>query len=329
VRRCPRANCRKHENKTVPSLIGSIIDGRYEVISILGTGAMGTVWLAVHLHTGHRVAVKVLERAVGAAERAYLHELRATSLADSAHTVAVLGGGAMEDGRFFIVMELVEGQSFAEVLERHKKDGVTLPYKRVAQVCAQVCAALSCAHRLGVVHQDLKPSNIMLTERDGDSWYVKVLDFGFAKLFVDGTAQTLTGRGFAAGTPAYIAPEQLEVDADLDGRADLYSLGIILFEALARRMPFDGDSPVEIARARLDRVPPSLRDLRPDLPRDLCDLVDRLLLRDASRRPKDAEEVRRALLDLRTRSEPSILDFRNGAQKPRRLSTFRRIFGLL
>jgi serine/threonine-protein kinase len=313
----------------VVSRVGQLIDGRYEVVSILGSGSMSTVWMALHNHTGRRVAVKVMERSVGGAHASWLNELRATAKADSAHSAEIIDGGSLPCGRFFLTMELVEGQSLEDILHAYRLHRSPLPYRSAVHIGAQICSALACAHRLGVVHQDLKPSNVIIMERSDDPEFVKVLDFGVASICGGRKERSGAAEPYAVGTAAYMAPEQLRLDSNVDARADLYALGVMLFEALTAELPFSGASPEQMAQARLERLPRPCAQLRPDLPPALCRLVDSLLHPDPSRRPESADAVRAALNAILIRPPTSILDFRHGLPKPERPRSFwGRLLGL-
>lgn len=329
TRECATRRCARTGERLVDSRLGQILDDRYEVISILGRGSWSTVWMAVNQRTGDRCAVKLIERAVGGEQEAWKHELRATLRAASIHSAEVMDAGLSEDGRFYIVMELVDGQPLDAVFSSYQRQRTPLPYRSVVHIATQICQALAPAHRVGIIHQDLKPANVILTTRDGDEEFVKVLDFGVARLLNPGPGDTgASGTGHqpsiratvSFGTPAYMAPEQVIAGGDVDERADLYSLGIMVYEALAGRLPFIADDPSELAQARLHREARALADLRPDLPRRLCTLVDTLLQREPDERPASADLVARALNDIAARPSTSILALKNGVPRPARRS---------
>ncbi|MBL9026616.1 MAG: serine/threonine protein kinase [Myxococcales bacterium] len=230
---------------------GMILAGRYRLERPIGSGGFGTVFAAVNLNTGGRVALKVLSPRVlemaGGAER-FRREAELARRLDHPNIVRVLDAGTDPSGALFIGFELLEGCSLQDEIQRRG----AFPARRAAAVCVEVLAALEHAHANGVVHRDLKPANVFLLggARDGA---VKVLDFGIAKSTNAGTRAGLTQEGTAIGTPAYMAPEQLE-GQEVGPAADLYSLGVLLAEMLAGRPLFSEDaSPIQILTARLTR----------------------------------------------------------------------------
>ncbi len=310
---CPVATCRGHDTPPVVSLAGQVVDDRYEVVSILGRGGFATVWLAVHTRTKERVALKVLEGARDVAERIYHHELRVTSAITSAHVVAARDGGQLADGRYFLVMEYVEGSSLADVLRHYRQNAMPVPWRSVAHIGHQVSLALEAAHRAGVLHLDLKPSNLLMTETDGDPEYIKILDFGFARIVEpDGRLLSVLPEGQAAGTPAYMAPELLDPNARVDARADLFSLGAVLYEALTGELPYGPSVP----NARESHTLRPARSLRPDAPVELTRTVDAMLALDAAKRPASARKVRIVFQQVESKRS-SILDLRKQLRQTR------------
>ena len=250
---------------------------------------MGDVYLVRHMVMRKRLALKLLRPEIShVAEFAARFEREAMAAAniDHPHVAAATDCGKAEDGTFFLALEYVEGQSLRQALQ-----GGPLPLTRALHIAHQVASAMVRAHELGITHRDLKPENIMLTRRDGDSDFVKVLDFGLAKLSAGATpgdtaatAQKLTQLGEIFGTPQYMAPEQT-TGGEADGRSDLYALGMILFEMLAGRLPFDGKNISDFLRHQLATPLPPLRKRAPQV--DVPDRIEALLRRLCEKRPED------------------------------------------
>jgi eukaryotic-like serine/threonine-protein kinase len=286
-----------------PSLVGQLFDGRYRIEALLGHGGMGAVYRAWHVHLEQRVALKVLRsHLIGdpVAARRLAREARGTYRLDSEHAVKVLDFGATDAGVVYLVMEHLDGRTVADELQ---VDGALAP-ARAARIAAQVCEALAAAHRLGFVHRDIKPDNVMLVRRGADPDVVKVLDFGLAKL-IEGAAgaavfsvAALTQQGVVFGTPEYMAPEQA-MGHPLDGRADLYAVGATLFEMLTGRTPFVDPSPIRLLAQHVKAAPPALGEVRPGLDVGaLEDLVRKCLAKDPAARPATADELAAALRSL-------------------------------
>jgi predicted Ser/Thr protein kinase len=266
-----------------------IIAGRFRVEREIGRGGMGTVYRASHLGLERPVAVKILKQEFAAypevADR-FMREARTMARLRHPRAAIIFDAGHLADGRPFIVMEYVEGQTLAETLAR---EGPFAPVRAV-RVVAEICDALSEAHALGIVHRDLKPSNIMLNERG-----VCVLDFGIAKVLQTSTEVTrthpTTESGLVIGTPRYMSPEQC-LGHRVGPATDLYSVGVLLYEMLAGRPPFvDSLSSVVLVK-QATAQPPALLSLRPDLPRPLAHAVHNLLAKNPAHRPSSAEDVR-------------------------------------
>ncbi|MEU8920681.1 protein kinase [Kitasatospora sp. NPDC048545] len=267
-------------------MIGRALNGRYELVEMLGVGGMATVWRGVDRVLGRQVAVKVLNGGLADdprfAER-FSREAQHAAMLVHPRIVMVFDSG-VDQGTPFIVMELVSGRSLAAVLAQQP----TLPVERAVGIAAAVCEALAVAHAAGLVHRDIKPGNIMITDDGG----VKVVDFGIARA---GSSSNLTQTASVLGTAAYLSPEQATASA-LDGRTDLYAVGCVLTEMLTGATPFTAESPVAIAFKHVSEqpVPPSAR--RPGLPPALDATVLRLLAKDPAGRPADASAARGELL---------------------------------
>ncbi|MER7672949.1 protein kinase [Kitasatospora sp. NPDC096128] len=267
-------------------MIGRALNGRYELVEILGVGGMATVWRGVDRVLGRQVAVKILNGGLADdprfAER-FSREAQHAAMLVHPRIVMVFDSG-VDEGTPFIVMELVHGRSLAAVLAHQPN----LPVERAVGIAAAVCEALSVAHAAGLVHRDIKPGNIMITDDGG----VKVVDFGIARA---GSSSNLTQTASVLGTAAYLSPEQATASA-LDGRTDLYAVGCVLTEMLTGETPFTAETPVAIAFKHVSEqpLPPSVR--RPGLPPALDAVVLRLLAKDPAHRPADAAAARVELL---------------------------------
>ncbi len=283
--------------------VGRELDGRYTILEKLGQGGMGSVYRAAQHSVEREVAVKVVNPHLISDHdviRRFLREAKLASKLAHPHTVGVLDFGSTDDGVFFLVMELVVGRTLNHVVA----EGEVFSPARVARIGMQICDALECAHALQIVHRDLKPTNIMLLSHGRD--HVKVLDFGLAKSIApDRAATSMTNVGEMLGTPAYMPPE-LALGRPCDGRADLYSLGCVLYELSSGRLPFESASPHElIAMHAHDRAPPLV-----EAPPPLAAVIERLLAKDPDERYPSAADTRAALEaalgDALTTSYPSM-----------------------
>lgn len=302
IRVCPRCGARfrdaasrcPHDNTALEvhpdPLIGKVIGRRYRIVEELGAGGMGTVFRARHVVVGRDVAIKLLSREAGRdpvwRER-YLREAQTTNLLKHESIVDITDFGD-EGGAIFLVMELLEG----ETLEQRLARGAMRPLEAV-EVALPVAAALARAHALGVVHRDIKPGNIFLANTP-QGRRVKVLDFGIARGQTDAR---LTDTGVLLGTPQYVSPEQ-SVGQPAGPPSDLYSLGVVLFEMLAGRLPFRGNG-AHLLVQHAHTAPPRLADLAPGVPEDLAALVARLLAKDPDARFADAPALIAALESAR------------------------------
>lgn len=278
------------------ALVGRVISNRYRILALIGEGGMGAVYVAEHLLIGRKVAVKRLHPELAGDERAvarFQREARAAGSTGHEHVVEVLDLGYGDDGAPFLVMEYLRGLSLARVLEQDGK----LPAKRACKIVGQVLSALAAVHRCGVMHRDLKPDNVLLIRKRGDPEFVKVVDFGISKIHQEDAdpKNNLTRTGVTLGTPFYMSPEQARGLKDLDYRVDLYGVGVILYECLAGKLPFEGDNYHQLLQAILAGKPAPIRDLRPDIDPDLADIVERAIARDIAERYATADEFLGAL----------------------------------
>jgi DNA-binding response OmpR family regulator len=268
--------------------IGTVLGGRYRLESRIGTGNHGAVYRARHLELDRAVAVKVLRTgALGTGDtlERFRREGMAACRVSHPHAVVVLDF-AVAGGVAYLVMELLEGHS----LDAELAPGKPLGVQHTVTMAVPVCEALAEAHRAGIVHRDVKPANIFL-HRVGSRTVPKVLDFGIARVLGESDARRHpTLEGWIVGTPAYMAPERFESGA-CDGKADVYGLGVTLFQMLAGRLPFeaiDGE-PLALARKHISELPPPLRTLNPDVPLGLEEAVMRALAKRPAKRPSAAE----------------------------------------
>jgi serine/threonine protein kinase len=274
-------------------LEGSIVADRYHILKKIGEGGMGRVYLAEHVKMGRKSALKVLHpgmvKDLDAITR-FNREAANASRITHPNVAAVYDFGETADGLIYLAMEFVDGESLASVIEKNGP----LPPKRAGEIVRQTGEALAVAHEAGLVHRDLKPDNILLvaTREGGD--LVKVVDFGIAK-GADDNSHKVTKTGHVIGTPDYMSPEQFAGDA-LDGRTDIYSLGLVAFNMLTGRLPFPSESARESLIMRLTDAPLSLRHVSPsiDWPDDLQEVIEKALARDPARRYQSASEFGRA-----------------------------------
>ena len=271
---------------------GDTIAGKYLLVRQIGQGGMAIVFEAQHLRLHQRLAIKVLRPDVPDFHEVlarFEREARATAQLRSIHTARIVDVDMLPEGLPYIVMEFLEGQDLENSLSSHT-GGMTID--AAADVVSQVADVMEEAHALGIIHRDLKPANLFMCHVGGRR-IIKVLDFGISKFEEEGGAR-LTQADAYFGTPCYAAPEQLRDAGAADARSDVWSLGIILFELLAGRPPFEGTSTAVIAKVMTDPVPWPM-DLRPDVPRELARVVMRALDRDPKQRFQSMREFAAAV----------------------------------
>ena len=273
--------------------IGEVISKRYRISALLGEGGMGAVYLAEHVHMKKRFALKLLHPAMARNEEVierFRREAEAAAHLDHPNVVAATDFGQTDDGSFFLVLEYIDGTSLREVIE-----GGPMPAARALHIVRQIALGLGRAHDAGIVHRDLKPENVMLVRKEDDADFVKVLDFGVARIEPQaergGSDQPLTRLGTVVGTPAYMAPEQA-LGEKVTPRSDLYALGIVLYELLTGKHPFDGD-PMAMLSLHLVAPVPAMDVRAPGVvvPPAVEALVRRLLEKDAAARPASGREL--------------------------------------
>jgi serine/threonine-protein kinase len=274
----------------VPDLTGQTVDGRFHIERALGEGSMGTVWQA-KTDDGEKVALKIVSEVDEAllAPQRFLREVKSLNKVVHPNIVELYDFGRDEErGVSYLAMELVAGDPLLHLTRAGR-----CPPALALEVVRQAALGLSVAHEAGVVHRDLKPENVMLVPR-GQGIHIKILDFGLAWVHAD---PSLTKTGTAPGTVSYMAPEQLEGRA-VDGRTDLFALGIILFEMLSSRLPFQGKNQTQIAMAVLLNPAPRVDELVSAVPRPLGLLVHRLLMKEREKRPASARDLVREIEQL-------------------------------
>ncbi|MBK7859194.1 MAG: serine/threonine protein kinase [Archangiaceae bacterium] len=287
--------------KNQDPLVGELL-GEYRVLSLLGHGGMGKLYRGVQPVIDKPVAIKVVLKEIASDEvvaQRMLEEARAANAVRHPGIVDIFAFGTLPDGRPYMVMELLEGEALAEVLNRHQR----LSAQQTLTVLAQAMAALEAAHAKGVVHRDLKPENIFVSEgRDG--WRIKIIDFGLAKR--EGNQSRLTRPGFVMGTPGFMAPEQVRGDANVSGAADVYAMGVVAWTLLMGHEPFLADSVVEVMHQHLSAPIPALGPEAAARPPGLDRLIERMMAKKPELRPT-ATEVRlevAALQQAPARVEP-------------------------
>ncbi len=280
---------------------GTLVAGRYRLDVLLGEGGMGEVWSATHTITRRRVAMKFLKASAPMrreTRQRFLREARAASLVHHPSVVEVLDAFELEDGVPVMVLDLLTGETLRTRLTRDKVLGVG----EVAALLLPAVEAVEAAHAIGIVHRDLKPENLFLCAADGGPVTVKVLDFGIAKLTAtEGDAAetgALTGSGAIVGTPWYMAPEQCCGEKDIDARADVWALGVIMYECLCGERPLAGANVGQLVKAMLNQRIVPIAQRAPDLPPELSRLIGRMLSPDRGDRPRSLEPVRAVLSAL-------------------------------
>ena len=292
--------------RTDDPLIGTTLPGGYVILELVGVGGMGRVYRAEQKALGRTVAVKIIHPHLLGDESAsvrFITEARATSRLNHPNSVGVIDFGK-NGGQLYLVMEFLRGRDLARVTY----DDGSLTFRRIVDVLCQVLAALAEAHHLGIIHRDLKPENIVLEPMRTGGDFVKVVDFGLAKMKVEVVPTNITIPGIVCGTPDYMAPEQGRGDP-IDARSDLYACGVILFQLLTGRLPFEAESPTQVVLMHLSIPAPDPSMVAPerDIPEALVDICLKALEKDANKRFQTADEFSQAL-----RSSLTTLDTHSG-----------------
>jgi serine/threonine protein kinase len=277
-------------------LVGRTLPGGYVILDLVGIGGMGRVYRAEQTNLARTVAVKIIHPHLVGEENAaarFITEARAASRLNHPNSVGVIDFGKTPDGQLYLVMEFLRGRDLARVAYEEGP----LPPRRIVDVIRQVLAALAEAHHLGIIHRDLKPENVILEPMRSGGDFVKVVDFGLAKMR-ETTAPSITSPGIVCGTPEYMSPEQGRGD-ELDARSDLYAVGVILFQLLTGHLPFEAESPTQVVLMHLSQPPPDPRKVAPErhIPDVLVEVVNRALRKEPTDRYANADEFAEAAVN--------------------------------
>jgi eukaryotic-like serine/threonine-protein kinase len=288
------------------SLEGQVLGERYRVLRKLGEGGMGEVYEASHVYIDKKFAIKLLRPEITGNPEAvarFHQEARSASSIGHENIIGIDDFGRLPDGAVYFAMELLEGESLADRM----KDGPPLRFEEYLGVTMQVCAGLSAAHAKGIIHRDMKPANIFLTQKQGMT-VVKILDFGIAKVGGDGGKQALTRTGQIFGTPQYMSPEQA-LGKPLDGRSDIYSVGVIMYELATGRVPFEAETFMGILTQHITgkAVPPSQAAPERGIPPQFERVIERAMDKDPGNRYASMEELAKDLHALATEMAPMLL----------------------
>ena len=275
-------------NERVQDLIGQIVDGRYRIERIVGRGGMGTVYACRHVVVGKAFAMKVLRPGIERSEeilQRFIREAQAANAVQSRHICEMTDFGQLANGAFYVVMELLQGMSLTRALRERR-----LTRRDIKHVFVQVADTLDKAHRAGIIHRDLKPDNVVLVMDDGDPHFVKLVDFGIAKL-LHTKASSLTETGVILGTPYYMSPEQARGDP-VDHRSDIYALGVMMYRAFTGKLPFVADTAMGVLTRHLME--------KPELPSRITEMdrkLEQVILRCLEKRPIDRFQTMADLAD--------------------------------
>jgi eukaryotic-like serine/threonine-protein kinase len=289
--------------QTPDPLLGATIATRYKIVRKLGEGGMGSVYLALHTILEKQVALKVLHgefaRKPDLVDR-FMQEAKAASRIRHENVIDISDFGATPEGHVFFAMELLQGHDLHDAVARAKLSGQLLPWSRTKRIFLQICSALAAAHARGIVHRDLKPENVYLIDFLGDHDFVKLLDFGIAKVTdvsSEEGGRKLTKTGMLFGTPEYMSPEQARGE-NVDHRVDIYAMGCILFQLVTNRVPFEADNFMGVLSQHLTEEPPSIPPEVFDqigAPRALAEVIDRALEKDRDKRWQKIEDFANAV----------------------------------
>jgi eukaryotic-like serine/threonine-protein kinase len=277
------------ESKAPPVAVGEVLAGKYRVERVIGEGGMGVVVAAKHLQLDSLVALKFILQDKGQAVERFIREARSAVRLKSEHVARVSDVGTLESGMPYMVMEYLEGRDLSSVLASKGP----LPITDAVGYVVHACEAIAEAHGLGIVHRDLKPHNLFLTSGVGGRPKVKVLDFGISK--TSGAELALTRSTEIVGTPVYMSPEQLRSARDVDLRTDIWAIGVVLYELLTARLPFEADTLPQLCTMVLSDTPVSPSVHRPEVPLALSAAVLRCLQREPGERFADVAELVLAL----------------------------------
>lgn len=280
----------------MPDLSGTVLEGKYELIRLLGEGGMGTVYEAKHRLIGRRLAVKFLHPHYVTSEEVvtrFQREAQAAAAIGHENIIDVTDMGQTSEGAPFIVMEYLDGLDVRDLLA----EVGSLSVEQASHIMVQALSALQSAHDAGIIHRDLKPENIYLIDKSDRKHYVKLLDFGISKFkTLEGEgAKGLTQTGTVLGTPYYMSPEQARGDQNIGNKSDIYAMGVILFQMLTGKLPFDAPNYNALLIKILTEDPPDPLSLKPELPLDVVETIKIAMSREANDRFEDCTEFRRRL----------------------------------
>ena len=282
---------------------GQILIGKYRIERVLGIGGMGVVVAATHVHLEERVAIKfLLPEALynGEAVARFIREARAAVRIKSEHVARVSDVGTLDNGSPYMVMEYLEGTDLSDLVQKQGAMSV----EDAVEAMLQACEAIAEAHALHIVHRDLKPANLFMIRRTDGTPSVKVLDFGISKISgPPGSASDLgmTKTTAVMGSPLYMSPEQMASSRDVDQRTDIWALGVILYELLSGRMPFNADTMPQLCAMILQQSPPPLRSIRQEVPEGLVQVITRCMEKDRTQRYTTVADLAQALLPFAPR----------------------------
>ena len=291
----PTLDLRKYTRRIPTNLVGRTFEGKYKILEVLGQGGMGTVFLAEQKPIGRKVAVKCLNPE-GFKTRdvrlRFVKEARVLSNLEHPNTVRVYDFGISQEGILYLVMEYVAGTPLGDVIEASGP----MPLQRVVRITVQILRALDEVHAAGVIHRDLKPLNIILRDRRSERDLVKVLDFGIARSYGDEESTSITMEGIFVGTPQYASPEQAMGSKALDGRSDLFCVGVLVYEMLSGHLPFQGVTPVDCLTRIIRDAPRALHDeIAGALPTEMTDFLARSLEKLPEDRYQSASDMIREI----------------------------------
>jgi serine/threonine-protein kinase len=307
---CPNDGARLVKLKARPDLLlGRVFDTRYEIRALLGHGGMGTVYRGWQLSVDREVAIKVIHPKLASVRdvaKRFLREARLSSRLNQPNIINVYDFGQTDDGILYLVMELLRGRPLARDLEMHRP----MPVRRITTIALQICDGLEAAHGQGIIHRDLKPQNIVILDDPPGRDLVKILDFGLAKSLLNDTTSLVTQSDALLGTPLYMPPEQI-LGKPSDRRADLYSLGCILYQMVSGRPPFVGENINVVLGAHIREPAPPLPD---DAPPSLVAMIHRLMRKAPEDRLATAGVVHELMAALAAGSQAAVPELATRAE---------------